>query len=54
MPTYVVKKTFKYTETVEVTANSCLEAEDLAQHASGDRNYDDYLDSCQVVETKED
>lgn len=53
MKTYTVTKTYKYTETVEVTADSKREAEDAAMHFEGERNHDDWLYSCDAVESKE-
>jgi hypothetical protein len=50
MPTYKVVKTFKYTEEVEVEANSEREACDLAQDMDGDYNNDDYLYDCDAKE----
>ena len=51
--TYTIKKIFKYTETVEVRAESEEEAKDLAQSMDGDYNNDDYLYDCKVIDRKE-
>jgi hypothetical protein len=50
---YTIKKIFKYTETVEVRAESEEEAKDLAQSMDGDHNNDDYLYDCKVIKTEE-
>jgi hypothetical protein len=49
MAAYKVKKIFKYTETVEVEANSESEARDLAMEIDGERNNDDWLYDCEAV-----
>lgn len=46
---YKVKKTFKYTEEVEVEADSESEAKDLAMEIDGDRNNDDWLFDCEIT-----
>lgn len=46
---YLVKKTFKYTETVEVDANSDSEAKDIAMEIDGELNNDDYLYDCEII-----
>lgn len=46
---YKVKKTFKYTEEVEVDANSESEAKDLAMETDGARNHDDWLFDCEII-----
>ena len=53
MGKYLVRKTYKYTEDVEVEAKSRGEACDKAQEAEGDRNHDDYLYNCEVVKELE-
>ena len=51
MAIYKVKKIYKYTETVEVEADSNTEALTLAEGLEGERNYDDWLYDCEVVST---
>ena len=46
---YTVKKTFKYTEEVEVEADSESEAKDLAIEMDGWRNNDDLLFDCEII-----
>jgi hypothetical protein len=53
MKTYTVKKIYQYSETVEVVAESEREAKDLAQTMEGDRNYDDFLHDCEVINCEE-
>jgi hypothetical protein len=50
---YTIKKIFKYTETVEVRADSEEEAKDLAHCIDGDHNNDDHLYDCKVIKTEE-
>jgi hypothetical protein len=45
---YTVKKIYQYTETVEVEADSEMEAKKIAEVTSGDRNYDDFLVDCEI------
>lgn len=53
MPIYIVKKIYKYSETVKVEANTGLEAKDKATTTEGDRNYDDHLYDCEVIDERE-
>ena len=46
---YIIKKTFKYTEEVEVYADSENEAKDLAMETDGERNNDDWLYDCEII-----
>ena len=46
---YTVKKTYKYTEEVEVEAESEGEAKDLAMTIDGERNHDDWLFDCEII-----
>ena len=48
---YCVKKTFKYTEYVEVEASSEARAKEIAIETDGERNEDDYLYDCEVIGT---
>jgi hypothetical protein len=50
---YTIKKILKYTETVEVRADSEKEAKDLANCIDGDHNNDDHLYDCKVIKTEE-
>ncbi len=49
MPTYRVKKIFKYTETVDVVAENSVEANDKAMYIDGERENDDWLDECEAT-----
>ena len=49
MNKYIVRKTYQYTEDVEVAANSEKEALRFADTTTGERNYDDHLYDCEVV-----
>jgi hypothetical protein len=53
MPRYLVRKVYKYSEEVEVTAEDEREAKDRAQEMEGDRNCDDYLYDCEVIKKLE-
>ena len=53
MPIYTVKKIYKYSEEVEVEAASESEAKDKAQQVDGERNHDDYLYDCEVINERE-
>lgn len=46
---YKVKKTFKYTEEIEVEASSESDAKDLAMEMDGYRNNDDWLFDCEII-----
>lgn len=48
-----VRKTFQYTEIVEVVADDRAEAEQLAMHTDGDRNHDDTLYDCEILSESE-
>lgn len=50
---YRIKKIMKYTEYVEVEANSDAEAKEIAMCVDGDRYSDDWLDDMVIV-SKED
>jgi hypothetical protein len=53
MATYRVKKTFKYTEEVEVEAESVTDAKNKAMEVDGELNNDDYLYDCEVISVAE-
>ena len=53
MKLYTVKKIYRYTETVEVEAESEREANDKATTMEGERNYDDYLLDCEVISDRD-
>ena len=50
---YTINKIYKYTETVEVEAESSREALRLSSSASGERNHDDYLYDAEIVSEQE-
>jgi len=50
---YTVKKIYTYSEEVEVVAESEREAKDIATTMEGDRNFDDSLYDCKVIDTRE-
>ena len=47
---YIVKRTYKYTEEVEIYADSKESAEQLASSCDGERNHDDWLYDVEVYE----
>jgi len=51
---YTIKKIFKYSETVEVQAESEEEAKDKSMPLNGDHNNDDHLYDCRVIGARED
>jgi hypothetical protein len=53
MPKYTVNKIYKYTETVEIEAESEQEAMHIANITTGDKNHDDYLYDCEIVSSDE-
>lgn len=46
---YTINKIYKYTETVEVEAESSREALSMSNNAHGERNNDDYLHDAEVI-----
>lgn len=54
MPIYTVLKTFRYTETVEVEADTFSEARNLAMGVDGERNNDDWCFDCEVISVDKD
>ena len=50
---YTIKKIYKYTETVEVEAESSKEALRKSDHMDGERNHDDYLYDAEIVSEQE-
>ena len=53
MKTYIVTKTYKYTETVTVEAESKKEAKDIAIDTEGERNWDDTLYDIEAKEQQQ-
>ncbi len=49
MPTYKIRKTWKYTEIVEVEADSREEALEKSNSMDGERNHDDALYDAEVI-----
>lgn len=50
---YTVRKTYKYTEIVEVNADNYAEALDLANAAEGDVQNDDWLYDAEIISCEE-
>ena len=50
---YTVRKTYKYTEIVEVNADNYAEALNLANITEGDTQNDDYLYDAEVINCEE-
>jgi hypothetical protein len=46
---YTIRKTFKYTEIVEVNADNYAEALDLANITEGDTQNDDWLYDAEII-----
>jgi GTPase Era involved in 16S rRNA processing len=46
---YTIRKTFKYTEIVEVNADNYAEALELANYTDGDVQNDDWLYDAEVI-----
>ena len=46
---YTIRKTFKYTEIVEVNADNYAEALELANIADGDVQNDDWLYDAEII-----
>jgi hypothetical protein len=49
MPKYLVRKIFKYSENVEVEADSEEQVCDLAEKMDGERVHDDWLHDCKII-----
>jgi len=48
---YRVRKIYKYTEEVIVEADNARAAKEIAHLTDGERNHDDYLYDCEVIES---
>lgn len=50
MPKFLIKRTYKHTEEIEVEASDEYEAQELAQNMEFEQNHDDWLYSEDVKE----